>query len=289
MATSRRAGYSGAMRFLVVISFACALLVGADAQAQLDPCAPQQSSLRGFDVLPSQGATGVPVNATPFVTGADLELRLVGPDGNDVPTTIEDMLVLGSFGLQTTVRRLVPAGDLSPGETITIIADGSVRSTFTVGDAADGDAPAVPDAVVDGVSEGVNASACGPIQSSVTVGVAAEDAVLFVGVVNGQPALGAGVRLDGASTTDELVLFTEGAVEVNVAAVDLAGNVSASVPVNVDVPKVPPGFFACASSRSSSSEGGASLLALSLLAGCALRVGRRANSSRHVLRIREAR
>jgi hypothetical protein len=239
------------MRVVVVIALAFASMFAPAVRAQLDPCAPEQQSLRGLDVLPTSGATGVPQNATPFVTGADLELRLVGPDGNDVPTSIEDMLVLGSFGLQSTVRRLVPAGDLSPGETITIIADGSVRSTFTVGDAVDGEAPASPDAVVDGVTEGTTASACGPIQSSVTFGVAAEDAVLFIGVVNGQPALGAGVRLDGASTTDELVLFTEGAVEVNVAAVDLAGNVSASVPVNVDVPKVPPGFFSCASTTPS--------------------------------------
>jgi uncharacterized protein (TIGR03382 family) len=242
------------MRILVVTPLVLVLvlvlvLFAGAAHAQLDPCAPQQISLRGIDVLPSEGATGVPINATPFVTGADLELRLVGADGNDVPTSIEDMLVLGSFGVQSTVRRLVPAGDLSPGETITIIADGSIRSTFTVGDGADGEAPAVPDAVVDGVTEGVT-NACGPIQSSVTVGVASDDAAFFVGVINGQPALGAGVRLDGASSTDELVLFTEGAVEVNVAAVDLAGNVSASVPIDVDVPKVPPGFFSCASSSS---------------------------------------
>jgi hypothetical protein len=254
------------MRFLVVTFVASLVLVGADASAQVDPCAPQQNALRGLDVLPVSGATGVPVNATPFVTGADLELRLVGADGNDVPTSIEDMLVAGSFGVQSTVRRLVPAGDLSPGETITIVADGSIRSTFAVGDAADGEAPSVPDAVVDGVTEGANASACGPIQSSVTVGVAAEDAVLFVGVINGQPALGAGVRLDGASTTDELVLFTEGAIEVNVAAVDLAGNVSASVPVNVDVPKVPPGFFSCAST----SAAGMAPFAPFALALCAL-------------------
>lgn len=251
------------MRILVVTSFAGALLLCAAARAQVDPCAPQQSALRGLDVLPLDGTNGVPRNATPFVTGADLELRLVGADGTDVPTSIEDMLVLGSFGVQSTVRRLVPAGDLSPGETITIIADGSVRSTFTVGDAVDGEAPVLPDAVVDGVNEGVNASACGPIQSSVTVGVAAEDAVLFVGVVNGQPAVGAGVRLDGASTTDELVLFTEGAVEVNVAAVDLAGNVSASVPVNVDVPKVPPAALSCASSTGATgADAGLAALAL---------------------------
>ena len=256
------------MRFLVV-TVVLALVLAPDARAQLDPCAPQQLSLRGLDVLPSEGANGVPVNATPFVTGADLELRLVGADGSDVPTSIEDMLVLGSFGAQSTLRRLVPAGDLSPGETITIIADGQIRSTFTVGEAADGEAPSIPDAVVDGVSEG-ETNACGPIQSSVTVGVASQDAAFFVGVINGQPALGAGVRLDGASTTDELVLFTEGAVEVNVAAVDLAGNVSASVPINVDVPKVPPGFFSCASS---SSPAGLTPLVLSAL--CALAVRRR--------------
>lgn len=257
------------MRILVVtVVLTVVLALAPAASAQLDPCAPQQLSLRGLDVLPSEGANGVPVNATPFVTGADLELRLVGADGSDVPTSIEDMLVLGSFGAQSTVRRLVPAGDLSPGETITILADGQIRSTFTVGDAADGEAPSIPDAVVDGVTEG-ETNACGPIQSSVTVGVASQDAAFFVGVINGQPALGAGVRLDGASTTDELVLFTEGAVEVNVAAVDLAGNVSASVPINVDVPKVPPGFFSCASSSP------AALTPMALAALCALALRRR--------------
>lgn len=271
MATQRRAGYSEDMRILVVTAV---LVLAPAARAQLDPCAPEQQSLRGIDVLPTEGATGVPINATPFVTGADLELRLVGADGNDVPTSIEDMLVLGSFGLQSTVRRLVPAGDLSPGETITIIADGSIRSTFTVGDAEDGEAPSIPDAVVDGVTEG-STTACGPIQSSVTVGVASQDAAFFVGVINGQPALGAGVRLDGASSTDELVLFTEGAVEVNVAAVDLAGNVSASVPLNVDVPKVPPGLFSCASSSSTGVAPFAVALALLAFDATTLRRARR--------------
>src|SRR5688572_7259103 len=122
MATPRAAGYSGAMRFFVVTAapplfvafIAFVAFLAPAARAQLDPCAPQQLSLRGLDVLPTEGTTGVPLNATPFVTGADLELRLVGADGTDIPTSIEDMLVLGSFGVQSTVRRLVPAGDLSP-------------------------------------------------------------------------------------------------------------------------------------------------------------------------------
>lgn len=266
-----------------VVVIVVVIVVVNPASAQVDPCAPQQLSLRGIDVLPVDGTSDVPTNVTPFVTGADLELRLVGPDGNDIAATPQDMLVVGSFGAQSTLRRLVPAGDLSPGETITIIADGQIRSTFTVGGTADGEGPAAPDALVDGVLAG-DTTACGPIQSSVTVGVAGEDAAFFVGVVNGEPTVGAGVRLDGASASDELVLFTEGAVEVNVASVDLAGNVSASVPINVEVPKGPPGLFSCASTSASASTSAfamdvsAPVFASVLLAGAAMRRRRRART-----------
>ena len=214
------------------------------ALAQLD-CAVAPSIL-GFDTIPFDGAGAVPTNVTPLVTGADLELRLVGP-GGDIPATVEDILVLGSFGVQATMRRVVPAGDLSPGQSITIIADGQARSTFLVGDDRDDAAPAAPEAGVNDVVGGIG-GAC-PRQSSLIVGVASDDAALFIGVVDGQPALGGGVRLDGVSANDELVLFAEGAVNVNVAAVDLAGNVSASVPIEAELPKV--ALCECAAGSSS--------------------------------------
>lgn len=250
--------------FLVVAALLTCVLSSGAARAQALDCAPSQLSLRGFDVLPLDGTTAVPTNATPFVSGVDLELRLLGPDG-EIASTIEDMIVVGSFGAQSSLRRLVPAGDLSPGQTITIEADGQLRSTFTVADTRDDAAPDQPGATVDEVAAG-ETSACGPLQSSVTIGLQVPvdgvgDAAFFIGAINGQPTVGAGIRVDGASSTDQLVLFTEGAVEVNVAAVDLAGNVSASVPLNVEVPQV----ALCQCTRSSRGTIGYALLGLAFL------------------------
>lgn len=267
MATSTVRGYPAVMRiarsFLVVSVFG-----GTAAHAQGFDCAPPAQANLGFEVIPFDGTADAPTNTTPFVTGVSLEARLIGPDG-EIPSTLEDMSIVGGFGARTSVRRLIPAGDLSPGQTITVEADGQIRSTFTVADFRDDAAPDAPGAAVDGV-DGGGAGEC-PSSSSVTVGIQVPlegvgDAAFFIGAVNGQPTVGADVLIDGASATEEMVLFTQGSVEINVAGVDLAGNVGASVPLKVDVPFRP----ACECTTSSPSAP-AGLIALGALAFVARR------------------
>jgi hypothetical protein len=178
---------------------------------------------------------------------------------------------VGSVGAGTVFRRAIPGGDLVPGQTIRVVADGQVRSTFVVADFSDDDAPAPPGASLQDVRT------CGPVQSAVTVGVASEDAVFFIGLVDGEPTLGGGVRLDGASSSDELLLFASGSAVVHVAAVDVAGNVSASVPVEVSAPAL------CTCATSSDARGSAAALMGAVLLALQLRLSRaRSRASRNV-------
>ena len=198
-----------------------------------------ESNVTGFTVFPLDGSDGVPVNATPFVVGADLEAVLLDASGNPIPAQIQDLLVLGEFGTQQIVRRLIPDVELPEGSLVQVQSDGSIVSTFTVGAGADTDAPVV-DAALDETEQGSRDSTgfeCG-YQSFARIGVAGEDAAFFVGVKDGQPEFGGAVRFDGATSTDQLFVFGEGGATVNVAGVDLAGNVGAAVPVEVEFPEL---------------------------------------------------
>ena len=241
------------MRIVVVttavVGVVVALSSSSQARAQeaaLTPCKSPDDVLAGI-VIPVDGAGGVPTNVTPFV-GANagaLELLLVGDDGAEVPAQIEAIAIGDPNGVSAgavgTIKRIVPAGELNPGQNFTIVADGAVLTHFTIGDGADTEAPGAPEASAGNGCDGQSGT-------SITIGVATDDAVLFVGVVDGQPVIGGGARLDGvASQNDELVVFGTGSGEVNVAGVDLAGNVGASTPVKVDFPQVA-GFCSCASS-----------------------------------------
>jgi hypothetical protein len=193
----------------------------------------------GFTVLPADGARDVPTNVTPFVSGADLELVLLDAQGREIPSTLQDMLVLGEFATQTALRRVLPDLELPPGATVQVRADGAIVSTFTVGDAADVTPPLV-EAALAGTAQGARDTtgfSCA-YESFARIGVAGEDAAFFVGVKDGAPELGAAVRFDGATSTDELFIFGQGGARVNVAGIDLAGNVSASVPVDVELPEL---------------------------------------------------
>lgn len=227
-------------------------LVPAPAADAIGPCFDAPGVLGGLSI-PPDGTAEVPTNATPIVDGGDLEVRLVGPDGVDVPVDLQALFVEGGSGEAASLQRLIPAGELSPGQTYTLIVDGQLRSTFTVGLAADTEPPANPDASFEGGSDGCGAA---------FIGVASDDAAFFIGVVDGRPVLGADVRLNGLSlpSMDNLVLFGTGTAQVNVAAVDFAGNVSGSVPVDVVLESSP---VSCASGGKQGSAGLA--LALGLL------------------------
>jgi hypothetical protein len=256
------------MRAVAVVVVVIAVAGGARAQGEaLNACRSPDQVLAGL-VIPVDGAAGVPTNVTPFVGGGGgaLELLLVGDDGAEIPAQIEAIEVGSAIGASGTIKQIVPAGELNPGQNITVVADGAAVTHFTVGgDGADTDAPGAPDV-------GVGSSCEGQGGTTLTVGVANDDAVLFVGVVDGQPVIGGGARVDGvASQNDELTVFGTGSAEVNVAGVDLAGNVGASTPVKVRFPEVP--GFSCASTASSSAP-------LWLVLSAFLRVRSRAATSR---------
>ncbi len=257
------------MRHALFFAASAALLSAGAGRAQ--DCRTPDEVLAGI-VIPADGTSGVPTNVTPFVgTGGALELLLVGDDGNEVPAQIEAIAVgePGGIGVGAagTIKRIVPAGDLNPGENITVVADGAAVTHFTVGTGRDDQAPLAPDA---SVGESCNSQAA----ASITVGVATDDAVLFVGVVDGQPTLGAGARFDGASSgSGQLVVFGSGSADVNVAGVDLAGNVGASTPVKVQFPDLP---ALCACTSSSSGPGALGAAAGVVLGAVFLRPRRRA-------------
>ncbi|MBI1946422.1 MAG: hypothetical protein HYS27_12040 [Deltaproteobacteria bacterium] len=207
------------------------------------PCDPSVSSA-GFSVIPADGTPGVPTDVTPFAVGADLELLLRDASGNDLPASIEDMVLSGVGGVELMVRRALPLDAIASGTEVLVFVDGAVQSTFTVGEAPAASPPAGPEAVLDGVSQGQGgADTCG---SFATIGVAGEDAAFFIGVVDGQPTVGARARWDGATSSDQLYVFAEGQHTVNVAGVDFAGRVGAAVPVEIDVPAA----LACACASS---------------------------------------
>jgi hypothetical protein len=232
------------------IVLALTSLLGAVTARATEPCFSPAGLLGGLSI-PGDGTAVAPSNVTPIVDGGALEIRLVGP-GGDEPIAIEDLFIDGGLS-RATLRRLVPRGPLSEGQSYTIIVDGQVRSSFTVGAGLDLIAPAPPDASFTG-----GADSCG----AAFVGVASEDAAFFIGAVNGQPVIGANVSLNGlaAAGAGNLVLFGTGSAVVNVAAVDLAGNVSASVPVEVVVDEL---GLSCAAGGAGAASG---LGALALLA-----------------------
>ncbi len=215
----------------------------------------------GF-VIPADGTPGVPSDVTPFAAGADLELALHDGAGNVIPSTMEQMVLTGVAGADVAVRRALPLDALAPGTDVLVLVDGSVQSTFTVGAAPAPAPPAGPEALLDGVTQGQGGvDACG---SYATIGIAGADAAFFIGVVDGQPTVGARARWDGASATDQLVVFAEGKHTVNVAGVDFAGRVGAAVPVEIEVPQAL--ACACTSTRTWRPTT-AALLVLALAAG----------------------
>ncbi len=241
------------------------LLVGLLAWAA--PALPCELLTRAADfVVPADGTPGVPVDVTPFAAGADLELSLHDGAGNTIPATIEDMVLTGVGGADVVVRRALPLGDLAPSTDVLVLVDGSVQSTFTVGAAPTAAPPVGPEAALAGVTQGQGA--VGDCGSYATIGIASDDAAFFIGVVDGQPTVGARARWDGASAGDELVVFAEGKHTVNVAGVDFAGRVGAAVPVEIEVPAAL--ACACASTRASTSTSARAAgvaLAVALVAG----------------------
>lgn len=230
------------------------------------PCDPFVSNA-GFSVIPADGTVGVPTDVTPFAVGADLELVLRDGQGADIPATLEDMVLAGVGGAEVLVRRALPLDEVAPGTDVLVFVDGSVQSTFTVGGAPAPAPPSGPEAALDGVTQAQGTAYCGG-GSFATIGVAGEDAAFFIGVVDGQPTVGARARWDGASASDQLYVFAEGQHTVNVAGVDFAGRVGAAVPVEIDVP--PALACACLSTRTGSAVG--AVLLLPALAGALRKV-----------------
>lgn len=207
-------------------------------------CQTPDQVLEGL-LVPNDGASGVPVDVTPFVantaaTALD-DLHISGPDGVALDADLQD-LALGTGYAGASIKRVVPKSALTAGQTFTIRAGGEVLATFGTGSSTS-TTPGAPDA-----SLGSECAPSGVFGSGVSIGVKSGDAVLFIADVNGEPQIGGQVTLGAvvdAARGGPLELFGSGAATVNVAAVDFAGNVSASTPVKVTFPPSP--LEACSS------------------------------------------
>ncbi|HEY4219813.1 MAG TPA: hypothetical protein VGO62_00690, partial [Myxococcota bacterium] len=165
----------GTVVVVVVVVMVGALALPARADAIVKLCDDPATALTGL-VIPAEGTQNAPTNVTPFVGDGQgsLELALLDPEGNTVETTLEH-LGGGGLGPSTTLTRLVPVGPLAPGSNFTVVANGAAITHFTVGTDADTTAPGATTA-----SEAGGVACNGSASAEFTVGVATNDAVLFI-------------------------------------------------------------------------------------------------------------
>lgn len=126
--------------------------------------------------------------------------------------------------------RIIPAAELPPVALVSLSFDGATAATFTVGDGPDGEAPPAP--VVDLFGPCVD-GACPPMVELSVDGDAAA-----IASASNAPALSDGARLDGIGTGTSIVVSGEAdaTATVFVSAIDLAGNVSPPVEIEVTFP-----------------------------------------------------
>jgi hypothetical protein len=207
------------MRFIVVA------LVIASSSALAEPCfGPPALDIM---VFPINGQTDMPTNATPFTSaGAKLQIG-----GVDVAARIDSMTMAGGF---PAFQRIVPDNDFASGATVDVVLDGVRAGSFTVG--ADEDL-GVP--VISGVQllreehDGCNSTV---VLNGIPTGV---NDLMLVAKLNSTPTLEPGEVFDGITRLDELRVFGQAdtPAQVHVSGVDLAGNLSEALVVDVIFPE----------------------------------------------------
>lgn len=243
------------------------------------------SAIRGFVVLPADGADDAPTNTRIWVSSTrDYETLpssafSVERAGVSVPVRRTEIVVSGEQVEALYV--LEPTITLAPGDTLDVfVTDGSASperlARFRIGEPADGLAPALPElGSIDVTGAAYGGYSCGS-SSTLEIDAGPTSALLFMvgddDTGNGLPEAALAVSADGRATA-----YALGAGErtFRYLAVDLAGNTSErSDPITVTIPAKVSGC---------SASGGASGWALALVGafgfGARRRKRRRASST----------
>lgn len=261
------------VRSLATLAVLAVLAVLALGSRSVEACDRILGTVLGFTSFPADGAIGVPLNATPFVTGAPEGLRLFAADLDvEVAASVETIEVKGEFGRAEILARLVPAEALSALTVYELRREEVTIATFGTGSGIDDAAPGAPTADVTervAAEEDTTGFSCAFDGFAVLV-VDGEDGGLIVGAFDEDVAIDS--TWSGASTTDTLTVFSPEPIDLRVAVVDLAGNISPSTQLDVEIPSASCG--GCSSPSSSTSS------ALSVLWLLALSAGRNARCRR---------
>jgi hypothetical protein len=236
------------------VAFASLLLLTASSARATPPCVGATTELS----VPAFGAVDVPINVTPFVAGASQLPRLVDDAGLDVPINVDRMAIIDAGdGPDGEVLRLLPLAPLEAGRAYRVVEGTRDVTTFTTapGDVVDDEAPLAPEAIM---PERYYDN-CGATQLEIPDGERDRiGAALFI-VAATAPSIEDEAEWMGAGEFEESVLV-HGALHratLQVAAVDLAGNVSESTPVDVRLPPA-----SCMGCSSSGVDGAPALFAL---------------------------
>ncbi len=185
-------------------------------------------------VVPSPDATDVPRNVKPVVALAGGETAprlLVGED--EVAIDVATFSIVDGFGA-TPWSQLLPAASLPENTLVLVEVNGAVVGSFTTGTSEDDTAPEAP---VLGAAEPYSGGSCTPFVQIPVTGSA--DTVLFVATTAADaPTQLSGATLSGVGLSSPVVVSGEdGATsEVQLAAVDAAGNLSGASAIDVTFP-----------------------------------------------------
>ncbi len=211
----------------MLVSVALLLLATGPCLRQVDGFAPM--------VIPADGATSIPTNATPIVHGAfAASSPVLSVDGVAITARVEPFDVVDGFGT-TAMLRLIPDEPLPAGARLTVSFEDAAgsRASFTVGDDVDTTAPRPPLLTFVGPYSG---GACTPfVDVSVDGG---EDGLALIAGVAEEPSFAEGAVVDGLGTGNVVVVAGEASsnATVFVSTVDVAGNVSGATSVDVTFP-----------------------------------------------------
>jgi hypothetical protein len=225
------------------------VVVVAFCSRPADACEQIAGPAFDFATFPVDGTTDVAVNVTPFLSAVDalgvlrVNPRLRVKDGADVEV-VSSLTQVTAFFSSTALLRLAPITPLAPTTTHELVDDAGVITTFVTGatsDDAEPNAPAVEvtDLVApDPDSTGFQCSFSG-VGSLV---IDAEPGAMLIASTEGDVDLDA--PLNAASLTDTISILAQEPVTASVAAVDVAGHISAPTEVAIEIPP-PVGCLGC--------------------------------------------
>ena len=234
---------------LVALALAVAALVAHARPSRA--CSLAADTAVPFASFPSDGATDVPLNATPFVRGVDpavgarLEaIALVGP-GEEVVPAATATTVVTDLGGPVDLVQLLPQAPLSPRTAYRIVHEGGDIATFTTGDAEDEEAPRLTPSDITSTSPPTDGeeswfglwsvSSCGSFPGSATLRAHPSEPVIVFATFAEEPSLAS--DMVASSREDELFVSLREDGAVRVLAVDVAGHLSNVDTVEVDLPE----------------------------------------------------